>query len=164
MLVDDWLSILLYIHCNTLQHTATHCNTLQHTAKSKVSRLDALMWLAVHLTTHCNTLYHTATSKVGGRLAHRRLVFNLATLRSTVGSSCWRNAPSPFSHSSWWRELCRRALAPWGPRASRNGGAGVFIYYFWVHSAGTTGTPKWGEQAKFLSVWSHFSQKKFSIV
>jgi len=32
--------VVLYIHCNTLQHTATHCNTLQHTA------------------THCNTLQH----------------------------------------------------------------------------------------------------------
>jgi len=32
-----------WLHCNTLQHTATHCNTLQHTA------------------THCNTLQHAAT-------------------------------------------------------------------------------------------------------
>jgi len=36
--------IVVCLHCNTLQHTATHCNTLQHTA------------------THCNTLQHTATN------------------------------------------------------------------------------------------------------
>jgi len=42
-----------YVHCNTLQHTATHCNTLQHTA----THCNTLQ----HTATHCNTLQHTTT-------------------------------------------------------------------------------------------------------
>ena len=38
---DTFEAMLVYIHCNTPQHTPVHCNTLQHTAM------------------HCNTLQHT---------------------------------------------------------------------------------------------------------
>ena len=45
----------VYIHCSTLQHTATHCNTLQHTA----TRCNTLQ----HAATHCNTLEHTLDTR-----------------------------------------------------------------------------------------------------
>jgi len=61
-----------YIHCNTLQHTATGCNTLQHTATHCIS-IPVLLCphrntgcKVTHVTnipaaTHCNTLQHNAT-------------------------------------------------------------------------------------------------------
>ena len=42
-----------FVHCNTLQYTATHCNTLQHTA----THCNALQRTAIH----CSTLQHNAT-------------------------------------------------------------------------------------------------------
>ena len=52
-----------FMHCNTLQHTATHCNTLQHTAahwrtlQHTATHRNTLQ----HTTTPCNTLHHTVT-------------------------------------------------------------------------------------------------------
>ena len=47
-----------FLHCNTLQHTATHCNrhatTLQQT-RNYAELIPALQ----HTATHCNTLQHT---------------------------------------------------------------------------------------------------------
>jgi len=62
-----------WLHCNTLQHTATHCNTLQHTATHcstlqhmlhaghwLLSRVPSLLCACLHEGA-CYTLQHTAS-------------------------------------------------------------------------------------------------------
>ena len=55
----------VWIHCTTLQHTATHCNTLQHTA----THCNTLQCTATqnntlqHVAMKCNTLQHAATHR-----------------------------------------------------------------------------------------------------
>ena len=74
-----------YLHCNTLQHTATHCNTLQHTVTycntlqhtathtvahstaqtaTQILKRQLTAQLSIYTATHCNTLQHTATSAI----------------------------------------------------------------------------------------------------
>ena len=59
--------ICIYIHCSTLQHTATRHTTLQHTNPSSVGESECQSIAATHcnalqhIATHFNTLQHTAT-------------------------------------------------------------------------------------------------------
>jgi len=53
---------ILFIHCNTLQHTATRCNTLQCIVRCNTLQHTAMHHNTLqHTATHCNTLQHTAT-------------------------------------------------------------------------------------------------------
>ena len=104
-----------FIHCNTLQHTATHCNTLQHTA------------------THCNTLQHTAThcntlQQAGNDEAHDtsndepvRGPYHTVAARAVNSSCC--SAPAAARASSLPAGECACCISACTPRRRQCWGA-----------------------------------------
>jgi len=73
---------LLFMHCNTLHHTATSWNLLQHTAEQGSG---LTIYALQHTASHCNTLQHTATHfNLLQHTAERGLGLNIHALQHTA--------------------------------------------------------------------------------
>ena len=129
MLVDDWLSILLYIHCNTLQHTATHCHTLQR--QRSVDSMLVCDWLSIlqHTAIHCITLQHQ-------RSVDELLIDDWFSILQRFA------APSAAVADAMHQVLSRTALDK-----------GNYIGVHWRR--GDRGHPEMGEQVYFFIIFAY---------
>jgi len=95
---------LVFLHCNTLQHTATHCNTLQHTA-THCNKTVSVFWSTSFCVVPVDSRMQRSSICRSATLQH------IVTLQHCTLQHCKSTTQRSICRGTTLQRLCRTATS-----------------------------------------------------